>query len=285
LNKLARDNKTLLKIITLNAYGFKNNMFYLNKLMEQYDILIVLETWIEENQDVEEFLFKKYDKKKYEVKASRDHKTGRAKGGIVVFVNEDLKTRFYKETDCVVYITLKGLVIFIAYLPVDLKINEYDYAFQLAKLKMRVQDYDKSHDVYIVGDLNADLKRKRSSNSNLLKKFLREMNFKVLDLENQSFNFTYHKGKVTSHIDHCLAKRRNPRIETVEILRDDDNCGDHLAIELTLEVRVDLKSPKDQMKTQKIKPKWKKLHLSPRQADSIVGRTNVMTGTLKILRN
>jgi hypothetical protein len=57
LNKLARDNKTLLKIITLNAYGFKNNMFYLNKLMEQYDILIVLETWIEENQDVANLLY------------------------------------------------------------------------------------------------------------------------------------------------------------------------------------------------------------------------------------
>jgi len=232
-------------------------MFYINKILCKYDIIILQETWIEDKNSIEDYLFEEYDIKIYEVKATRDAKTGRPKGGLAFLVKSNIKSRFYKVSNNVAYITIKGVMIATDYLPVDAKHYEFNFTLEINRLKLVLKDYIKTHDVYVVGDFNTEFTRQRSSNTTSLRKLMREFGLTAGDMNGRLFNFTYYKGDKTSHLDHILHARMNPRVENIEIVRDEDNNSDHLAIELTIETRVDLKKNNKTTKMVNPKPQWK----------------------------
>ncbi len=143
------------------------------------------------------------------------------------------------------------------YLPVDAKHYEFNFTLEINRLKLVLKDYIKTHDVYVVGDFNTEFTRQRSSNTTSLRKLMREFGLTAGDMDGRLFNFTYYKGDKTSHLDHILHARMNPRVENIEIVRDEDNNSDHLAIELTIETRVDLKKNNKTTKMVNPKPQWK----------------------------
>lgn len=68
----------LVRIASVNLRGCKNNMFYLNELINSYDIILLQETWIEPDVEISEYYFHNFKLEKFEIKASRleDQKEG-----------------------------------------------------------------------------------------------------------------------------------------------------------------------------------------------------------------
>lgn len=261
VNEEIKLSKNYLKIISLNAKGFKNNLVYLNQLIKSYDVLVVQETWLDNPETIMECLIKNYNIKISQVKAIRDFDVGRPKGGITFLAKDHLKSKFREVSDYIGILKIKGTAIIGVYLPFDTKENEFEYKLQMAKLEEQINKLNNRYDIIVVGDFNADLNKKRSSNTKSLQRLLRKTGFIVGENEfSQSFNYTYHHNVITSLIDHVLFNKKNARIESVRIVKDATNVGDHLALEVIAELRIDegILNNRETRSTI-ISPKWKLL--------------------------
>ncbi len=109
----------------------------------------------------------------------------------------------------------------------------------MEKLKILIEKNELTHDVIIAGDFNCDFSKKDTFISKSLKKMMKETKMHSIDLLlPQSFSLTYYKGETQSHLDHVLVKKRFSRIESVKIIKDGENIGDHLALEIIAELRT-----------------------------------------------
>lgn len=157
-------------------------------------------------------------------------------------------------------IKVRGTAILNVYLPCDTRENEYLYAYEIAKLKDKINDLMATYDIYVVGDFNAQIDKKDSYNARELKRLIKQCNLRVGDLEeSQSFSHTRYNHDHTSHIDHVLTTSRNQRLHSIEIVKDDENNSDHLMLAIKTEIRVDKRGFVRKQSNQNIKltHKWK----------------------------
>ena len=89
----------------------------------------------------------------------------------------------------------------------------------------------------LIGDFNADLKRKRRFDK-YLNTFLQDNELVACEnlFEPSEINYTYKKGKTTAYIDHALcASHENQFISNYEIMNDPENASDHFPIKIQAE--------------------------------------------------
>ncbi len=74
-----------------------------------YDLVFITETWLEEVDDSRSYFIHSHSHVNiYEVKATRDHQTGRPSGGICIIVNNKFKSKFYKISNRITLTKIKG---------------------------------------------------------------------------------------------------------------------------------------------------------------------------------
>lgn len=249
--------KSFIRIVSINTRGLKNNLALINQYIEEYDVLVVQETWLEDPDTINEFLIKTYNINTFQIKASRKVEIGRPKGGLAFIAKNHLKCNFREISEYIGVLKMRGTAIVGVYLPYDCKDNEFEFKLQITKLEELILKLKKDYDVIIVGDFNSDLHKKGSYNSRSLKRLIKRTGFTIGEAEfSQSFNYTYFFKETTSHLDHVLINMKYPRVESVKIIKDPKNSSDHLALEIITEIRVDKNKTQERLTTKKIAPKW-----------------------------
>ena len=113
----------------------------------------------------------------------------------------------------------------------------------------------------LVGDFNADLKRKRRFDK-YLSSYLHENKLIACEdlFEKGDLNYTYKKGKNKAYIDHAIcAANNNQFITGYGVLNDPENASDHLPLKIQAEFTEFATGPTDSIEKRKLKKhnfKW-----------------------------
>jgi len=232
-----------LKIFCLNTYGFYRNRLFISSIINDYDILILVETWLTDGElikniiatDSHEISFrnatKAYDKAK-----------GHGRGGICVLVRKNIKykPRFHSNGICT--INIKGTTIMGVYLPFNKKENESIFRLELEVFKDIVMECNvKDKDLIAIGDFNVDFKAKMSTHSKLLVNILRDTNMIPFDMIYWHDKvITYHKDNDKTHIDHVIGNENNNNLIDIFLFTDTSlNRSDHYGIVVTTKIKID----------------------------------------------
>lgn len=219
----------------MNICGINNNVIYLNKLIEQYDIICIQETWATDKSKLTSNLLT--DKMKiYHKEAKKIAITGRPSGGIGFLVDKKYKCKVQFYGDRVGVIKLNKFAIITCYMICDnnTQTNLNDYLIELDVIQSLYRHLTtiEKMEVIIMGDLNVDLRR-NTLNTYGLKMFMKMTTIRSLEPININIvDYTYSKivnnHMIKSRIDHILARDDSSvPIYDAKIIKDEENLGDH----------------------------------------------------------
>ena len=207
-------------ITSLNVKGLRGNFLYSKYLSLASSIIFLCELWTKPNEVNLIKEIANFSDKNFVYKSDMNHlyKRGRPFGGQCWYYEKDfslVENRFISKH--LSYLHLKfcdlDFVIIGVYMPFfnSKKANESKSMFELTlTLLFTVSNEFKSRNipVLITGDFNADLDRTNKFDV-ILKKFLNDHNFLILDKLNSNNSFTFKSSLInntfyTSNIDHFI---------------------------------------------------------------------------------
>lgn len=225
-----------IKILSWNCQGFKSNGPWLHKVLHNYDIIALQETWL---LDTEQILLDQFDPNYYSIHKSGMPKTfltlrGRPYGGVGFLIRKSLqnhvKTVMQNDSRLISisFATESGeMLVTNVYFPVNSINNEELIVKYISKIEMLVSE----HNGYSVvcGDFNL------SSKSALFKdiqSFCENNEHRVLDIDHlpaETFTFCSKGNGSTSWIDHFIVSNDLCDISKISILND-HSSSDHVPI-------------------------------------------------------
>ena len=225
-----------MKIASLNCYGLKSNNKYVNKLINQNDITFLCETWTKTKDEFNNLIdnenLKTYFKpdKKYN---NPSNMIGRPKGGIAWIIKENIACKCEHLTDRLTLLKMPKTTIIGAYMMFNDNSSETRSAYEKdLNIIFNIMNDPKvkKTDLILLGDFNIDPYRKTKFDM-LLNNFVKKNNLIYADMMYvQKHNYTFHKQRKNSWIDHVICHCGNSTIVQVNLKEDKDNLSDHLAI-------------------------------------------------------
>ena len=290
-NNKSKKNKInkKLKDISITSYNCKNimsNWSYVDKLMENSEIVFLQETWLD-NDDQPDFE-SKYDEMGFNstfkcTKACQTRDMGRPSGGVGWLVNKKLKTKIKIVNERISTCEIIGLEYKVILLGIYLSSNGskdscINLEHEIMDLDILIKKYDE-YEIIMIGDTNCDIMR-NNTHDRKIKKLIERLDMLCIDLiEVKNIDYTFHstyKGKKTqSWIDHIIIKRENNlKIKNVKILFDELNGdtfpeilnnSDHLPVKITIKIKPEkyekvVETINIAKKTKEPSPKWKNKH-------------------------
>jgi hypothetical protein len=237
--------KMKLKIISLNTNSFYKNMFYINLLLETYDIVCIQETMVLHEDKYKTMIYNNTGTHHfYSIEAQMNAKQGRPSGGMCCFIKKGIPHIYSAHDRNKMVIKIRGTALIFVYLPNEGK-GHYEFKKELKSLEFIMENtIQKTMEPYLFGDLNIDFSRSKSKNVKVFNNFIHK--FKLIPYDMvfiKGKKVTRYKGDEKSWIDHVLARETNSKILKVNILDDkntmDQNSSDHHPIEFILRISYD----------------------------------------------
>ena len=267
-----------LKISAFNIRGFNSSVPYMRKLIETNDILLISEHWLHDNKlnRLEEIS----DNINYCAKSSRYSSSDyyglrRGQGGVAIIWHKGLKgisevkSIVYDRVCAVRLQTECGAVFFIYSVYLPSRGNPEDYASALDDTIEIIDSRENNSYCIIGGDINGDLGSLCGSRSNrmandrgkLFHEIILRYNLLVCNLDAKASGpvDTFHGPTGSSTIDViCVPNDISHHLISCTVSDNDpDNCSDHEAVSVVLDVNAII-TTKQHESIRKFK-KWDKL--------------------------
>lgn len=285
---------TSISLASLNCFGMKNNKIYIEKLIENNDIVFIQEAWLDSHKKFDEIInpSKKY-KTYFKTAMSEGKKRGRPHGGIGWIVNGEIKNFNCKFiTKRISYIKVAETIIIGVYMHFEDGKSDTALNFEndLSIINTIYKKHCDDHEVIILGDFNTDLRR-ASKFEELLNNFLHENKLKCLDmLYLQKTEHTYFKATKKSWIDHVIGASLKS-IKQININDDEYNNGDHHALIMEINLK-DFKNNTDRApckinKEKNIKLNWNDIKFKNYYHNKILDKLRgvINSGILNEIKN
>jgi hypothetical protein len=225
-------------LISYNCNGLKNNDFFVNKLIENNNILFLCETMTNDDT-VQQDIITYHNVKLFEIKSIRSER-GRPSKGSIWILPKELKCTFEQISNRISIVCLSNVILAGVYLPYfdgnqENKI-EFEYEIELLKSLCRTS-MQNGKSLVILGDFNADPSR-NNAHDKILINFINEYNFSLLDKRsNSNVNpATYARNGLTSNIDHYLVLGNIKHDSECIVIEDIHDYSDHKAIQTWIEI-------------------------------------------------
>ncbi|CAF1069867.1 unnamed protein product [Brachionus calyciflorus] len=276
-----------MKLVALNTNNLKSNLFYVDSLVKNNDIIFLTETWLYKHDTF--ILNYISNSKKFLFKSDIDdsYSKGRPFGGHVWFISKIfkiLKYEFINRQESYLLVDFNNIKMLL--IGVNLPFNnqkldsETCYQSSLSTINGLFLNFEQAEIKLVIGDFNADPYRQSLFDS-FLSKFCNDNQLIPLDLINtQNIDHTYSKffhDKPTSkaNLDHILLNSKIPIDFECNILDSPINTSDQKAIELKLDSFTPLSYPLSRSTT-KIKRLSQKIN-SPIESFSINDLTEAIS--------
>ena len=222
-----------MSVATLNCFGLENNIIYIQKIIEQNQIVFLQETWLDSLNSLDQKINKYNTYKTFHRSAMTSKvRKGRPYGGIGWIISKSIKNIFcIFSSERITYIKIDNLVIIGVYMHFNDGKTETALNFEndLSIISTIYNKYNKENEILIIGDFNTDL-NKNNEFVRLLNNFMNLNKVKCMDLMFlQKYDNTYKKGLNKSWIDHVIASENNV-INQINIEECEWNYGDHNAL-------------------------------------------------------
>ena len=235
----------MLNIVSLNTNGARGNLWYIEYLIKNNDIMFCCEHWLNkyENNFFENInLNKEFNTIFYSPMIQVNNK-GRPWGGSSWFFKkkiEILKHEILEDGISAVEIKYKNetfTLIGVDLASMSAKLEQkIKYRSQLLILQEKVISCRRENKRFIIlGDTNADITRKRYFNDEKLVEFLKTNNCKSIKNENKNIDYTYCGMNHKSLIDHIIIDQDDVGI-TMKTLNNRLNTSDHLALQASIKM-------------------------------------------------
>jgi hypothetical protein len=232
-----------IRIFTVNINGMKRNRHFIDSIMLYYDIIILLETWITDGEQIKEWIAINSHKIHYKnaIKA-QEKMTGHGKGGICFLVKNSLRYKPRFISNGIGVLSIKGTIIVGVYLPHNKKENESIFRLELENLKdLILTAKQNSKDIIMIGDFNVDFKSKPIKHTKLLTNLLIDTDMMVWDMVYcKDIVYTYYKDKDRTYIDHVIGNMDNNNINKIELFDDTSLIkSDHYGLKVNINIKID----------------------------------------------
>jgi exonuclease III len=219
----------------LNTNGIKNNMNYLNKNAQKYDIIILQETMSIRTDTIKK-AFKHNDILNiYNKKAVKTAKRGRGSGGLTFIVNKKFKSQAYFPSDRIGVLMLENLALVSVYFPYHKENDDSQYELyesECSKLIKVVTDLRaKGYKTIVCGDFNVDNYNPDNTNSfqPLYERMVNTLKLNMVDTElPQKIDYTF--KTYNTWLDHVLCDNELNECIDVVIKEDYSSKSDHFPL-------------------------------------------------------
>lgn len=238
------------KIVSFNCRGIKSSLGEIQLLCNTYDIVMLQETWLCEN----EFMFLNtistefYTSGIYAMDASEVISNGRPHGGLAILWRKSIAKHCflvaYDDTRIMginVKNECKQLLLLNVYLPYDDGTNVDDYKFYLNKIESSIEESVTPY-VAICGDFNANIRNCAHRFGKELIRFCDNSGLyisdKILNIDIDRFTYVSDAHGTVSWIDHIVTTLSAHKIINDIYVLNDYVTSDHLP--LVMEVSLNL---------------------------------------------
>ena len=251
------DNQKL-KIATINIQSCKSNKVYLEKIIHQYDIVCIQETWLYEFESnmLHDLSPNHCVTSKSSDKDDPIPPTERARGhGGVAIIWKDTHDNIVQPLEdggvrinVIEIKTPEPLIIVNSYLPARNGGQKDQYLEILDELSEIIYKYSPTHRIVIMGDMNASLFRTPPNvQDQMFRSFCTKHNINISDLYPKIDTFFHHNGKHSASLDYILQVNNQGLVSDVRVQTDDPvNLSDHKVVEATIDIEIKsnkIKSP------------------------------------------
>ena len=226
--------------------------------MNKNDIVFLQETWIETESAFDILLNEDRASKAKTFHKSPKRKAvtrGRPHGGIGWIIEHKHKVKCIFISDRISYIKINDIAIVGVYMRANngTITNQLKYERdwdQVSQLLIRLRQ--DGNEVILLGDMNADLYRDNRQDK-YFRQQLSRLNLVSLDtLCTQAMDHTYFKRQKQSWIDHVIVFQDTNMITQTNILDAYDNRGDHLPLQIEIEIQKPTIEPNYQRRPNRV---------------------------------
>jgi len=221
--------------MSLNTNGIKSNYGYLNKMVKEYDIIVLQETMSIKTKTIKEAFKENGRLKFFNKKAQKTKIKGRGSGGLSFIVNSKLEVKVNYPSDRIGILKIGNLALMNVYMPY-FKNGDYDQMELFKKeVKSIVKWYEdlrrNNFNVIIVGDFNTDNYNQENKNGyyELFMELLSKTKLSCVDTElSKNINYTFKTAQ--TWLDHVLTHESMFENIHVRIKEDYSSKSDHFPV-------------------------------------------------------